>query len=257
MPFEGWQKRWGVAALTIIGGLQAAAAWAAEPAKDVPTRRGYDFTRPEPGAILPNPTEGVGTPPQLREYVTVHAMTADPTQADGANAEMSTPPGGNSPPGRPPAGAGKTAAPRQGSPQPLQSAATTPQASAGSASPNSAAGMGAKPPSAADYAQKLLAEQVAARGIGGPFAYRPSGPAETDAALAADEQKAWNNSVARLASSWQAWQASHRALSEAGTAAAQGFAALPGRPGVETAPGRILLSGAPAGVTGDLPQSGP
>ncbi len=244
--------------LVIVGVLRTAAVPAAEPAKDASTRRGFDFTRPEPGAILPNPTEGVGTPPQLREYVTVPAMMNEATQAGAGASEKPEALGKIGPPAPSSTGNGTRSTPPQRAPPPLQqSAGQAAQRTAGNANPASAATASAKPPSDADYVQKVLAEQVSTRGIAGPFTYRPSPLAEADPALLAEEQKAWNSSVAHLASSWRTWQATHRAAPDGGAAGAPGLDAQAGISGFEAAPGRIVFSGAPAGVTGDLANPAP
>ncbi|HEX4767760.1 MAG TPA: hypothetical protein VH414_15955 [Lichenihabitans sp.] len=235
------------------------AARAAEPVKDATTRHNYDFTQPGPGEILPNPNQGVGTPPALRDYVTVHKMSDEPGQTAGgaprpaAPAEDAGPSpgaaGGTLPTGGPPP---TGSSPPAGAPTPARE--SPPKAAAAPpppAAPNPPRGTPASPPvpTTADYVRLDLAEQVAAKGVAGPFAYRPSAAAQADPARKVAEEAAFERDVAVLAASWQAWQAAHPSLRPLATAPT-----MPSHPTVvEARPGRLVLSGAPASVTGDFP----
>ncbi len=228
------------------------AARAAEPVKDATTRHNYDFTQPDPGEILPNPRQGVGTPPALRDYVTVHKMSDEPGQAAAGASKPAT---AVEDAGPPPAVAGSLppaeSSPPAGPQKPARESPPKAAAAPPPAAPNPPSEKPAAPPalSVADYVRLSLAEQVAAKSVAGPFAYRPSAAALTDPALKATEEAAFGRDVAVLAASWQAWHSAHpppRPLAAASSA--------PPRPiVVEARPGRLVLSGAPASVTGDLP----
>ena len=233
---------------------------AAEPVKDATTRHNYDFTQPEPGEILPNPKQGVGTPPALRDYVTVHKMSDEAGQAAAGSGQTPAAPAEDTGPppaaagGSPPAGSPATgSSPPAGAAKPARDSPSKAAAAPSPAvpSPSREAPVSPAAPSIADYVRLDLAEQVAAKGVAGPFAYRPSPATLADPARKAAEEAAFERDVAALAASWQAWQRAH-------PSSARPLAALPSRPSspivVEARPGRLVLSGAPASVTGDFPS---
>ena len=233
-----WPGRRPARAFVLLGFAVLAAASLgtrphAEPVKKTLKRHGYDFSRPEPGDILPNPTESIGTPPQLRAYGTVKEMSAD----KGAKANRA----------KPQAASVDIASPPSETTEARGSNAGSGAAAAASGGPP-AAGSGPAPSQSliAQHVQKTLAGELAAKGLGSRLVYQPSPLAETDPDIRVSEERAWSSTVASLSESWRVWQLAH------GTGEAPRRDAAAGAAAVQKAPGTILLEGAPASVTGDL-----
>ena len=209
---------------------------------------GYDFSRPDPGEILPNPTEGVGTPPQLRAYVTVKDMASKDRPASKApTASQETEKPADAEPMAP---AAPTAAA-----QPPESNPAVVDPDAWRSSPTART---------ARHLETTLAQQVAALGLDGPFIFKPSPAAQADPKIAASEKRAWNHMVDSLAVSWRSWQTAH-----AGGAPQRAGELPPTQTGglqpdltasgstPRTAPGEIILKGANPSVIGDLSDIAP
>ena len=225
--------------LVVLAVLPAAQA-GAEPAKTGSKRRGYDFTRPNPGEILPNPSESAGQPPQMRAYATVKAMATESGPAKTTKATAAPQP----------ANGGTPAATQGPRPQTPSVGAAPPAAPSGGASASGSASAPLSTSLITQHVQKTLAGELAAKGLGSRITYHPSPLAETDPDIRAAEERAWGGTVASLAASWKAWQLAHPA------AAPQRHEPAP-EPAAPRAPGVVLLEGAPASVTGDLDDIDP
>jgi hypothetical protein len=213
----------------------------AVPAKPESKRHGYDFTRPDPREVLPNPTEALGVPPHLRAYVAAKEMLSHVT-ADEVRGKASVPIGG---PPAPALAVVKPAAP------PL----TFGTQAHGSAGAENAANKLSLSALAAQYVQKILAKELLVKGLGGAYVYQPSRAAKTDANMKVFEERSWNNMVASLDESWREWQTTHAddEIPEPGETVADEAASSPAPILTgKSPPGLILLEGAPASVTGDL-----
>ena len=226
---------------------------AAEPAKKSPARRGYDFSRPDPGEILPNPKDGVGIPPQLRTYVTVKEMASK-------DAPAKTRPPASAEPGV------STAKPASSeTAEPVSASAPGPETPTPStAAPEQDAWRSSQTARVSRHVESILAGQIGDHGIDGTFQFEPSAAAQHDPTLLAAETRTWDRVVQSLELSRAAWQAAHPstgpASKGAGSPAAASVApALAVEPTelVQTSPGLFLLKGAPSNVTGDIADISP
>ena len=225
----------------------AATHLSAEPAKKSPSRRGYDFSRPGPREILPNPKEGVGVPPRLRTYVTVKEMASTESTA-------------------------KTRPPERPDPGPSDAKPVSSETRETQANLSPAAGAPSAPAPEQDdwrlsqtarvsrHVENILAGQIGDRGIDGSFQFEPSAAAQRDPTLLAAEKRTWDRVVRSLELSRAAWQTAH-AMALTGEKPLLAATSLPPprgvQPAVQTAPGLILLRGAPPSVIGDIADVAP
>ena len=227
-----------LAASCLAGPLAALAAMsvAREPIKRASTRRGYDFTWPRPGKILPNPTEGVGIPPQLRAYVTAKDMAASDSPSAGTptgqgrelGSQVWRTPSQTGPRrrGRPASQDAEPFAVRRRKrcngrpaagerPRPHRG----PERQAGPAAPAAAdAWRSSMTTQVSRHVEAALAKQVGALGLDGRFTYKPSAAAQADPKIEVLERRNWDRLVKSLGTSWRAWQAEHSGATAVGAA---------------------------------------
>lgn len=221
--------------LALVAGSEAAVRpAAAAPTKAESARKGYDFRRPDPGEILPNPSTGNGPPPQLMQY----SPSANMDEAGGGTAS-----GGPSVPAAEPAPAAPAG-------QPAASADTLPASPApGGGAPAADTGTAAPPapPQAPTTpgVQTRFAAAVARSGIAATLAYTADGGTMDPARGAADEQ-VWSHLSDSLAASRAAWERRRSRLT--GTASDAVVAVV--------APGQVTLLRAPGRVTGAFDRPG-
>ena len=209
---------------------------AAGPTKPEAARKAFDYRRPEPGEMLANPTAGVGTQPQLREYAPTESMN----DAPGPTPQRATDPTSASPTSAAPEPEAAPP-PRVAPPAPMQQ--TEKQEKAPAVPPASP-----PPPPAQDPRSTLrarFAAEIVRSGIDG---ISPDLPAE----VASSEQ------LALLKRTWAALAGSLQASSQAW--AAQSPSRTPAaldRVETITAPGQVTIVAAPGRLTGAQEASVP
>lgn len=206
-------------------GLLGAAA-AAAPAKPEATRKSFDYRRPNPGEMLPNPASGIGTPPQLKEFAPTGTMGETPGAAAVAEPGQPLPPEPISAPALP---APEPPAPKPAADTPAATAAA-PAAASPTRQPASPRPVPLRPPSL----QAALAAEIGRVGIDGVTTTPPAGALSSDLAT----ERAWTTLADGLATSRAVWERRFPDRTPAADVRVDAVAG-PGRLTVIAAPGRL------------------